>query len=161
MTTRNPYAPPRAAIETASGSTGGTPPNRDVERACKLFWASFAVRAIADVFAFFRVGDSTPWFSLAIGFLIGLAVAYLFTWWITSKLRAGRNWMRWFITILNIASIPAIVIFWDFFAPIYRDITQSVTAAIFGVLEVILDLAGLALLFTRTSREWFASQARA
>jgi hypothetical protein len=160
MTEQNPYAPPKATVEDVLASGDQIPPCPDVERACMLFWVSFGVGTISEIFDLFRITGSDHWYFAMLGFFIGCAFGFLITWWITRKLRAGRNWMRWLITIVNVASYLAILVFWDFFSLAFRAYSQNVTAAIFAGMQMLIGGAGLVLLFTRASRDWFDEQSR-
>jgi hypothetical protein len=160
VTEQNPYAPPSAVVADIGTSPGQIPPCPDVERACVLFWVSFGLGTISEVADVIRSFGGAYWRYSAIGFFVGLAFGFLITWWITRKLRAGRNWMRWLVTIVNVASYLVVLLFWNDFLLAFGSYAENTSAAIFAGLQMLVGGAGLVLLFTRDSRDWFDEHSR-
>ena len=158
---QNPYAPPKSPVRDISASADGIAPCRDVETACVLFWLSYGVGTLPEIINTFRLAGTNYWGSMVVGFLIALTIGFLVTWWITRKLRAGRNWMRWLVTIVNVASVLVILLWWDFFSAGFRVYTQNATTAVLAGSQMLIGAGALILLHTRASREWFDEWARA
>ncbi len=149
--TENPYAPPRAAVADPEPAFEG--PCRDVELACKLLWAGFLLDVLGQIIDLLRLHDgSIP----MVRFFIACGIKALLTCWVTSRLLAGRNWMRWLIAIMNALAILATV--WLAYSAMHVLLPYAANpiAATFLVLETITGLAALVLLFTPASQRFFS-----
>jgi hypothetical protein len=155
----NPYAPPTAPV--ADVPTDGTAKNQAVWIACTLLWVSVGISLLATLFDLLRAPPAEFWIANIIGTLIGGAVGLLVTYWLISKLKAGRNWMRLLFTICNVLGCISIVVFWDFYRthvfPIY---TGNPIMAVQAVFQSILGLCAVGLLNAPSARAWFASSKR-
>lgn len=65
------------------------------------------------------------------------------------------NWAKWIYTVLTVAGIPFS------FIPLLYALKHSPLSAALGILQVILQIAGLVFLFRKDSTEWFRSKNRA
>lgn len=158
-THQNPYAPPVAPVSDPEPVTTVTAPH--VEFACRLMWVSFAISILDDIVKFFVSPGAIAKIAIVIGTFIGLGIGYALLSWITRKLRAGRNWMRWLITILNVAGWLSVAVFWDFYRGVFQVLASSGLALLtFGV-QMILGIAVIVLLHTPSTREWFTAQTAA
>jgi hypothetical protein len=157
---RNPYAPPSTPVADIALVPTALP--RDVSTACDFYWASFGVSMLVSLVE----GVRQPSAPLVIGALIGTAIGGLIggliTRWFVSKLKAGRNWMRLFLTISPIVFCMSVPVFW----PFYRDIfAQYYFGAPLRIIEAavqfVLGLWSLFLINSAKSREWFLLMKRA
>src|SRR5580693_109198 len=92
---QNPYSPPAAPV--ADLPTGNAGDNRDVWNACKLLWVSCAMNVMSPLLG--GVPHVAPPVGGIVEELVSDAIQVLITYWIVSKLKAGRNWMRLLLTI--------------------------------------------------------------
>jgi hypothetical protein len=93
-----------------------------------------------------------------ISLVIGLAVAFLITWWVTAKLKRGRNWMRILITVLMILGVAGPLLFWDFYKTIVvAQYAGQPIKGIFDLAQYALSIVAVLLLYTARSRAWFAA----
>jgi hypothetical protein len=149
----NPYAPPRSPLADIANNSDTA--NREVLTACKLFWVSFGLGLVVTASNVLR---QSP---LLISGLIGNATGFAITWWIVSKLKAGRNWMRLLMTILTAFGYLSIAIFWKFYSttvfPIYA--RNPIMAGV-GLLQIIPNTWAVVLLNVTRSRAWFAATTR-
>ena len=161
----NPYTPPAAHVEDSALALPLDPAGgRDVFRACTLMWVSFGLSALIDLVEIFRSlgGPIAVVVGTIIGMAFGVGIGLLMTWWFTSRLRRGRNWMRVLLTVLAVLSIAATILFWNW----YRSIVVPVYAtnpvmAVLGGLQFVFWLVSLGLLFTPRSNTWFAAMKEA
>jgi hypothetical protein len=157
---RNPYAPPSAAV--ADIEPVPTAPPRDVSTACDFYWASFAVSLLVSLVEGVRQPSAPLVIGALIGTVIGGLIGGVVTRWFVSKLKAGRNWMRLFLTISPIVFFLSVPVFW----PFYRDIvSQYYSGAPLRLIEAavqsVLGLWSLFLINSAKSREWFLLMKRA
>ncbi len=154
----NPYAPPKAPVADAVEEAAEKCPH--VELACRLLWASFAIGMLANVVALFTVaGGAALVAGVLIGQVIGLGIGVLILVWITRKLRAGRNWMRWLLTTLTLLSWLSIAAFWEFFRNTYATMIATNPVGFGGtVIQGLIGIAFIILLHTPVSRAWFRAQ---
>jgi hypothetical protein len=149
----NPYAPPSAPV--ADIANNSVTANREVLIACKLFWVSLGLSLVITASNVLR---QSP---LIISGLIGNAMGFAMTWWIVSKLKAGRNWMRLLMTILTAFGYLSILIFCRFYSttvfPIYA--RNPIVAGV-AVLQIIPNTWAVVLLNVPRSRAWFAATTR-
>lgn len=158
---RNPYAPPTAHVADVSVDTPPTEIDRNVLRASNLLWWSFGASCLGSVFRFLRPADSPALpFGGPIGISIGLAVGLLITWWMVSKLRAGRNWMRLLFTIGVLAGIALIPLYWSVYKGILMQYANNPLQGILAGIGWILTLSTVVLLNTPSARSWFAAMKR-
>ena len=156
---RNPYLPPQSPVSDIPSAAVASP--RDVLLSCNLQWVFcglWLVDALSDLLNPPSVAPKmggAPW--TLIGPAIGLAVS----WWVVSKLKAGRNWMRLLLTVAILLNYVSIPIFWNFSAtnilPIYAK--NPIKAGV-AVLETISGVCSVILLNTSRSRAWFAASKR-
>ena len=153
----NPYSPPTAPVADIQGHS--VVDNRDVLTACKLFWVSFGLSQVPTVSDVLGQSSIPLVIGTLIGGMIGAAVVFAITRWIVSKLKAGRNWMRWLVTILPVLGYLTVPIFWNFYStrvfPIYA---RNPVMAVASVLQIIPSTWALVLLNLPHSRAWFSQQ---
>ena len=157
---RDPYAPPSAPV--ADIKFVPTAPPSDVNTACDLYWASFAVSMLVGLIDGVRQSSAPLAIDALIGAVIGGLIGGVVTWWTVSKLKAGRNWMRLFLTTMTIVFCVSVPVFW----PFYRD---ALSPAFLGTrlrmvetaVQIVLSLWSLFLINRTKSREWFMSMKRA
>jgi hypothetical protein len=154
---RNPYAPPNSPVaDVAPGRPTEVDPK--VRRACVLIWWSFAATMAVEAMTFFAqapagVGAAGS----AVGLVTITVVGILMALWMTSKLRAGRNWMRLLYTILFAFGILSMILL-----PAYTQQTFALYAShpLLGVLSVvnwILNVYIVVLINSKSARDWFAA----
>src|SRR5262245_55955802 len=116
--THNPYAPPAAPVADVPPVDATSAIDRHVRLACTLFWWAFwAAIAAQATRAPLELGSRSA-LMVAISAVVGCVLKYFLTLWGVSKLRAGRNWMRLLITIVQLAAVSAIALFWSFYKPL-------------------------------------------
>jgi hypothetical protein len=155
----NPYAPPKAQdLELPPEA----PPDRcqPVEWACKLMWIGLGLSTLETILTTFLDHDSSALAMEIVGAAIGLTITFAIVLWFTVKLRAGRNWMRWLVTILTALGVLAIafiarIIPQTTFAEIYAE--GPLTVANMGI-QLLLSVAEVVLINTPAAREWFRAR---
>jgi hypothetical protein len=85
-------------------------------------------------------------------FGIVFVVIAALTTWITLKIRAGRNWARLVLLIVNAVSIPS------FFGKVAAAFSLSILIGAATTTIYVLDYLAAALLFVGTSNAWFKRQ---
>ena len=147
---KNPYAPPSApVVDIANDSVTA---NREVLLACRLVWVSFGLSLAGTASDVLR---QTP---LMLSGLIGSAIGLAINWWIVSKLKAGRNWMRLLFTIVVAVGYLSVPIFWKFYsATVFPIYARNPIMAGVAVLQVIPNTWAAVLLNVPGSRAWFAA----
>lgn len=157
---RNPYAAPDAAVADVTAADAPPPENRHVKWACIILWCSLAITLVALPVA---LTQQPALSSGTIGFggtvltgILGAVFAVLITWWVVTKLGAGRNWMRLLVTVFY--GFSAIV------APFTWASAETAAVSFAGplsgtltILGYLLNLATLVLVNTPSAREWFAA----
>ena len=153
----NPYAPPVAPVADVEA----TPvlPCPQVELVIQLAWISFGIGAIGGVIKISGASSPLALVSNISGVAIGLAIGYMILRWITGKLRAGRNWMRWSYTAMNILSLLLIPVFVGLYP---KSILVHLSSDWFFVVRLTVATAFaiwiVALLHAPATREWFRAQ---
>jgi hypothetical protein len=155
---RNPYTPPAAPVADAAGTEVGAEGSRDVLKANMLLWISFGLGVINFVLDAFRlVAQGSPMIAM-VALAFGIGIGFLLNWWYTSKLKAGRNWMRIFLTACAILVVAASLLFWDFYrAFVVKQYGNSTAAIAIAVLQHCLWIVAIVFLHTKRSRDWFAA----
>jgi hypothetical protein len=156
LTRANPYAPPTAAVADLAPGSSSIEPNKHVEQACKLLWIGLWLQVLDSVIELIYAQGSAQLIGVIIGSIFGLGIAWLIVWWLTTKLRAGRNWMRWLVTILNVLGYLAIPIFWQFFEDLLLDhFKAQPISAVSAIAQLGVGIASVVLLHTKSARQWF------
>ena len=155
----NPYAPPKSQhLELPPEAGAG--PSRHVEWACKLMWIGLGLSTLEAILTTLFSLGSDHLIAEIVGTVIGLAIALALVYCFTVKLRDGRNWMRWLVTILTVIG----VVLTAFAAKV---IPSSVIDVIFGDspltlvnfgLQMVLSVTEAVLINTPASRRWFREQ---
>jgi hypothetical protein len=159
--TRNPYAPPTAPV--ADVSAAGSPLEVDphVLRACTMMWWSFGMSFLGFCLQLVRGPGTRSVVGAAVGATVGGAIVFLITRWITSKLRAGRNWMRLLLTGLQLAGIALIPLFWDFYkAFLLHAFTDNFASGVITAIQWALSISAVVLINMPGARSWFATMSR-
>jgi hypothetical protein len=152
----NPYTPPTSHVDDPLVASVDPDGNRDVLRATMLIWISFGLGVIGFVMEMFGIVDSQV--PVLISLAIGLAIAFLITWWVTAKLKRGRNWMRILITVLMILGVAGPLLFWDFYkTAIVAQYADQPIKGVFDLAQYALSIVAVVLLYTARSRAWFAA----
>jgi hypothetical protein len=157
----NPYAPPTARV---SDIPSGTPigPDKNVELACKLMWLGLWLSLLDGVLDLFHVSGAAEIFGTLIGTLVGLGIGYVIVRWFTRTLRAGRNWMRWLITILNVLGWLTVPIFWDFYARfVLPQLIARPISMVSLLVQSVVGIVAVVLLHTGSARQWFRAHSGA
>jgi len=148
---RNPYSPPTSpSVDIVDEAV---PTNRYVLIACRLTWLSFGLWFIG------LVGDLLSQRSIAvlIGAVIGAAFGFGFNSWVVSKLKAGRNWMRLFLTVFAVLGYLSIPVFWKFWsAEVFPRYAADPIKAALDVVQTIVGIGTVVMLNLPSSRVWFA-----
>ena len=154
----NPYSPPKAEVADAQISAlEDLEGRRDVYRACTLMWINFGFALLSTGIEVVRNLGTTQTAEY-VAMVIGMSIAFLIYWWFTSKLKAGRNWMRILITVLTVLAFCMIPLLWSVIVktvvPLYSQFPLDI---VLSGIQWILSLVVVWLLYTRRSREWFAA----
>jgi hypothetical protein len=131
------------------------PKPRSVSYAIWLLWATLALGALRMliIFPYMPKGLS---FGITVAIVIAvMLVLFLLYWWLLSALSRGRNWAR--ITLLVLFLGWLFVAYDQFITAFSRSMLEG---SIF-TLQQFLDTAALAILFSRSSRDWFRVHAQA
>ena len=156
----NPYTPPSSHVDDLAPAAVNDEDKADVVKACTLIWISFAASMVGQVVTFFRMtgGQNVMVVAGLVGFAIGGAIAFLINWWVTSRLKLGRNWMRILITVLTCLGLLIPALFWNFYKtavlPMY---SQNKVMMALSLAQFLFWLVALGLLYTARSRRWFAA----
>jgi hypothetical protein len=162
MTDANPYAPPKALVAdpVAEEQFGPCP---HVELACRLLWIGFGLSIVGNVIGVYpRINDIANVASL-VGISISATVSCLLLWWATRKLRQGRNWMRWLVTIVNSFNIIfGLISIGGLLDPLKEVMAEmwreNPLVGVISLVKFSLSLVAIVLLHTRTSRAWFRAK---
>lgn len=124
-------------------------------------WWAFGAAVIGAAFRVSFSSQTSLLIARLIGAAIGGGIAFFWTYWVTTKLRAGRNWMRLLITVTQVAGIAALALFWSFYKPLLVNLYSSNAAyAVATAIQWTLNLAAIALINTPAARSWFAAMKR-
>src|SRR5688572_2901232 len=152
----NPYTPPSSHVDDPSIAGADPDGNRDVLRATQLLWISFGVGILGFVLEIIQ--PSAAGIPMVIGLVFGVAIAFLITWWITAKLKAGRNWMRILLTVLMVIGIVMPLLIWDFYkTAVFAVYATNPLKAVVDLAQYALGIIAVVLLHTPRSRAWFAA----
>ena len=150
----NPYAPPKAPV--ADIQLVPTEPPDQVVTACRFFWASFAASTLLALTEITRAANTAQVIGVLIGTVIGGLISGLITWWIVSKLQAGRNWMRLLLTIIPVVVLVSVPVFWSFYQDaMARYYSGAPLRVVWALVQSGLGLWSLVLINTANSRAWF------
>jgi hypothetical protein len=157
----NPYAAPAATVDDVLAPGSGVPPlHPHVRRACVIMWWSLAIGMLGVPVSLKRqlesMGTGTSIWALAVGAAIGFVFAVAIIWWITAKLRAGRNWMRWLLNISTGIWAVSVLLLWGAGSPVVTVLLSYPLELAFSVVQWIFTIAVLVLVNTTAAREWFA-----
>ncbi len=156
----NPYTPPSSHVDDYTVAAVDADGNRDVLRACTLIWVSFAAGLAIQATTLFRMlgGQGVMIVAGIIGLSIGVGIGVLINWWVTSRLKRGRNWMRILLTVLAAIGVLVPMLFWNFYkTQVFPMYTGNSLSLVLSVLQYALWLVALGLLYTARSRKWFAA----
>src|SRR5262245_38495693 len=160
----NPYTPPSSHVDDYSAAVDADG-NRDVLLACKLIWASFAAGLVIQALTLLRLfssGQSIMIVAGLIGLAIGVGIGVLINWWVTSKLKRGRNWMRILLTVLAAIGLLVPLFFWNFYkTQVFPMYSGNTLALVLSGLQLAIWLVALGMLHTARSRKWFAAMKQA
>ena len=154
----NRYAPPEAAVADVNTDALPAGPCPHVELACRLMWISFGFSLLNNIARIIVARTTAERVGLIVGSLIGIGLGYVVVSWAVRKLRAGRNWMRWLITSVNVLSWISIAMFWDFYRNLLRVLSENLPTIIGMAVSTAIGLVILVLLHTPTTRRWFNAQ---
>jgi hypothetical protein len=134
---------------------------RDVLWATRLMWISFCAGAVGFILQIVRpavVQLPMPRTVQAIALTCAAVIGLLMTWWFTSKLKAGRNWMRILLTVLLGLGILFPLLTWDYYkAAMLMQYAVNPVKSFIDVGQYVLYFVVVALLYTARSRAWFAA----
>lgn len=156
MNQPNPYAPPTTRVADPKEIERAPCPH--IELGIRILWFSIGLAFVDGLLEIFRTDSAEGRVGGFIGVIIGTAIGILILAWVARKLRAGRNWMRWLITSINVVVWLAMFVFWDFYRGIFAALYQQPVALVIFIVQSLLGLAFLVLLHTPTTRAWFADQ---
>jgi hypothetical protein len=153
---RNPYTPPTASVaDIASVPVAANP---DVLFACKLFWVGFGLSFVSKATDIPTESTIPQLIGALIGLTVGGAAGFAITWWMVSKLKAGRNWMRLLATIGAVLGYLSIPIFWKFYAStVFPTYAKNPIKAAIDILALIPNIWSIVLLNVPRTRAWFSA----
>ncbi len=161
----NPYTPPASQVQDVPASTeADADGDADVTKACMLIWGVYTLSLINGLKIFIRLAtQSFPLFVFTvISTAIGLAIVLLIAHWMTTKLKAGRNWMRVLLVVLTVASLAFRLLYWKtHFTQVIELYGSDKLLLVISVVQLAVWLTAMGLLFTARSRRWFAAMKRA
>ena len=158
--TQDSYTPVSAPAPDASevGPSHRVDPNVDL--ACRLLWCYFGLTVLTIPLELLKVSGVALVLGVIIGGLIGCFIAGALTLWATTKLRAGRNWMRLLVTAVIALNVLLIPLVWDWYRPYFlRQFATPLDATVTAV-QWLLSFAAVFLLNTRRARLWFRTMKR-
>jgi len=151
---RNPYSPPISPITDRLAEPLPATINREVQIACTLIWISFALSLVGLVREL--LSNSRP--AAVIGALVGAAIIGVLAWWYTSKLKAGRNWMRIVVTIMIVLSYVSIAVLWRYYyAKFFANYGENPLKVGILAVKTITSIATIILLNLPSTRAWFSA----
>lgn len=154
--TENPYAPPTAPVADVSSQPRPTEVHGNVVMACKLLWGSFGVSMVALVLQLFLVPMGGSFLGALFGGAIVAAIVLGITYWFVLKLTAGRNWMRWLVTILTgiwVVTLP--FNFGNYQVAFAGRVPQLMVQAIASAIQLIVSVIIVVLINMPGARAWF------
>jgi hypothetical protein len=159
--TRNPYTAPTAVVDDVRDPASNAPPlHPHVRRACLIMWWSFAIGLLSTPLTLKgelgAAGDGAGVVGTVVGLIFGFLVAFALIWWVTSKLRAGRNWMRWLVNIFTVIGILAVLLMLATGSQVIADTFSDPAQSVISALNWTLTVIELVLINTPSAREWFA-----
>jgi len=163
MNDSNPYAPPKAPVSDV-GLPGPPSAPLHVHTSCQLMWVNLALKTLDGMIALFTgpaITTLVAAFISAFFVLIGLGIGYLIVRWITRKLLAGRNWMRWLITGFNVLSWLSVAFLWDFYKIVLAPTLANPVNTVLLLVQSVIGIAAIVLLHTAQSRDFFRGGAPA
>ena len=145
---RNPYSPPTASV---ADPPPGAPLARPVviRHAVQLLWISFGVGFLGGIF---HSSPSEPW-TINVGFMAAFGSILA---WLIVKIAGRRNWARITYLILAVLSDVDSVTSLQSSSDLYHAHPGVLVLDIAGI---VLEAAGLCLLFTRSANAWFRTRA--
>jgi hypothetical protein len=150
--TGNPYSPPNTPVadvdNVAAGSDMARP--REVRFAVALIWWALSVGILGIVHRVWHLPEITPVRLLAAG--VSIAAGALFIWWVTSRLFAGRSWMRTLVVVLLLAGLPFVL------PEVAAQFVRSPARGTLYALAHGLSYVALYFLLTVPSRDWFRTR---
>ncbi|MDB5807849.1 MAG: hypothetical protein JWN73_5171 [Betaproteobacteria bacterium] len=153
----SPYAPPRAVVADAEPDFSSLERPPEVNRILTLVWTVFGIGVVAAVL---RMILPDPQKMPLVWQLAMYAVIFLISWWLNSKLAAGRNWARILYLIgsgLSLLFVPLMI-----FGLMRLGTKAAAFDTVVGVVNNCIGLYAAYLLLTRPAREWYhAMKARA
>ncbi len=160
MNDTNPYAPPKAPVADIEKSPPPQAPSH-VVTCCQLMWIGLGLSALYSVVDTFLAPDRLNLIASIVSGVVVLGIGYLIVRWVTAKLLAGRNWMRWLVTVINVLSWLAVPLAWDFYMALMKSIMVNPILALITLVQTVLGVVAIVLLHTTASRRWFAGGAPA
>jgi hypothetical protein len=153
--------------ESASAPVSDSPetdlsprPDPNVDLACRLMWCYFGLTVLTIPLELLRASDLAVVIGIIVGGLIGCFIAGALTLWATTKLRAGRNWMRLLVTTVIALNVLLIPITWDWYRPYFLKQLATPIDATITVAQWLLSFAAVFLVNTRSARLWFGTMKR-
>lgn len=149
METKNPYAPPKAAVEdVSSGEQPPRPPQ--VTRAVQVLWAAVAVSFVSGILNAYLTVMPEAGQPLSLGFmLVGWVIGFAIIWWILSSIAKGKNWARIVQLVFFVLGILGVLMVFS--------MPQQVPVIVWVLyaVQMGLNLYGIILLFGGASNAWF------
>lgn len=162
----NPYTPPTSEVQdVAAGSEADAGGNRDVVRACVLIWCACGLSLANSILVFTRLFaglSSTLYIIMLVSAAIGLGVVLGIAWWMTTKLRAGHNWMRILVVAITVIFLVFRLLYWQsHFTQLMQLYGTDKLLLLTAAVQLAVWLFAVGLLFTARSRNWFERMKRA
>ncbi len=118
---------------------------REVRWAISLFWASLAVGPIKTAMEWRHLKTLGPISFVLFTLIITIGFLSFLVW----KLAIGKDWARITFMVLFVLGLP-------FGVPLIRaEFGRQPTVGILGVIQTMMQVAGLWLVFTAPGKNWF------
>ena len=148
--TNNPYSPPRAEVFDIAEPEERIDRPRHVFYAVALLWIALVLQAATLAFMWRLVLVASIQFVVICGIL---SVFWAITAWVVAMIERGRNWARFTYLALFVLGLPMVLVLLPLTFAVEPLLVLST------VLQLLLQLAGLVMVFIPPAGTWFRGAA--
>ena len=125
-----------------------------IGRAALCLWISTALVLLvmtAQVLGWVPLAGSTPGMTVSIGLVTAALLGF-----VAASVSARRSWVRWLFAVVYVLGTLGTVVLVVLTPEVFRALPMVLQANM--IAQFILQTAALVLMFTSTSRHWFATR---